>query len=56
MKIQGKKVKATLRMLQHAQLVSGNFSQTCRFFGVSRALFYIWNQRYEENGLTGVRD
>jgi len=30
--IQARKVKAKLRMLQHAQRVSGNVSQTCRFF------------------------
>jgi transposase len=36
--------------------VSGNVSQTCRFFGVSTALFYIWKKRYEKNGLAGVRD
>jgi len=45
--IQARKVKARLRMLQHAQRVSGNVSQTCRFFGVSRALFYIWKERKE---------
>lgn len=54
--IQARKVKARLRMLQHAQRVSGNVSQTCRFFGVSRALFYIWKKRYEEHGLAGLRD
>jgi hypothetical protein len=37
--VQARKVKARLRMLQHAQRVSGNVSQTCRFFGTSRALF-----------------
>ncbi len=52
--IQARKLKARLRMLQHAQRVSGNVSQTCRFFGVSRALFYIWKKRYEKNGLTGL--
>ena len=31
--VQARKVKARLRMLQHAQRVSGNVSQTCRFFG-----------------------
>jgi hypothetical protein len=31
--IQAKKVKARLRMLEQAQRVSGNVSQTCRFFG-----------------------
>ncbi|PYT57939.1 MAG: hypothetical protein DMG35_19205, partial [Acidobacteria bacterium] len=45
--VQTRKVKARLRMLQHAQRVSGNVSQTCRFFGVSRALFYIWKKRFE---------
>ena len=29
-------MKATLSMLQHAQRISGDVSQTCRFFGVSR--------------------
>jgi transposase InsO family protein len=54
--IQARKVKARLRMLQHAQRVSGNVSQTCRFFGVSRALFYIWKKRYEKDGVAGLRD
>ena len=36
--------------------LSGNVSQTCRFFGVSRALFYIWKKRYEKNGPAGLRD
>jgi hypothetical protein len=31
--IQVRKVQARLRMLKHAQRVSGNVSQTCRFFG-----------------------
>ena len=47
--IQGRKVKVRPRMLQHAQRVSGNICQTRRFFGVSKALFNIWNKRYEEN-------
>src|SRR5215475_5081433 len=54
--LQVRKVKTRLRMLQHAQRVSGNVSQTCRFFGVSRALFYIWKKRYEKSGLAGLRD
>jgi hypothetical protein len=37
--IQARKVEARLRTPQHAQRVSGNVSQACRFFGVSRALF-----------------
>jgi transposase InsO family protein len=54
--IQARKVKSMLRMLQHAQRVSSNISQTCRSFGVFRALFYIWKKRYEKNGLAGQRD
>src|SRR5713101_1507491 len=54
--IQARKVKARLRMLQHAQRLSGNVSQTCRFFGVSRSLYYIWKKRFEKKGLDGLRD
>ncbi len=36
-----RKVKASLRMLQHVQRVSSNVSHTCWFIGASRALFYI---------------
>jgi transposase InsO family protein len=54
--IQARKVKARFRMLQHAKRLSGNVSQTCRFFGVSRALYYIWKKRHEKNGLAGLRD
>jgi len=54
--IQARKVKARLRMLQHAQRLSGNVSQTCRFFGVSRSLYYIWKKRFEQKGLAGLRD
>ena len=38
-----------LRMPQRAQRVSGNVSHTCRFFGVSRSLYYIWKERCEKN-------
>lgn len=49
-------MKARLRMLQHAQRLSGNVSQTCSFFGVSRSLYYIWKKRLEQKGLAGLRD
>ena len=54
--IQARKVKARLRMLQPALRLNGNVSQTCRFFGVSRTLFYNWKQRYEKHGIAGLRD
>jgi hypothetical protein len=36
--IRGRKVKAKQRMLQYAQRVSGNVSQTCLFFAPLRCL------------------
>ena len=46
---------ARLRKLQYVQTVSSNISQICRFFGVSRALFYTWKERYEKNVLAALR-
>ncbi len=43
-------------MLQHAQEVTGNVSQTCRYYGISRQTFYKWLRRYEEKGVEGLRD
>ena len=37
---------ARLRVLQHFEQVSRNISRTCRFFGISRTLFYEWRRRY----------
>jgi hypothetical protein len=43
-------------MLQHAQRSNVNASQTCRFFGVSQALCYIWKQRFENHAVADLRD
>jgi hypothetical protein len=53
--IQARKVRAELRM-HHARRLSDNVNQICRFFGVSRALFYIRKNRFEKDGLAGFRD
>jgi len=53
---QARKAKTRLRMLQHAERISHNLSQTCRFFGVSRSQFYIWQRRFEKKGVEGLRD
>jgi transposase-like protein len=37
---QTRKARARLRMIQHYEQMTRNASQTCRFFGVSRAQFY----------------
>jgi hypothetical protein len=45
-----------LAIIRHAQEVSGNVSLTCRYYGVSRQVFYKWLRRYEEQGVEGLRD
>ena len=49
-------VNHRLSVLQHAVEVTGNVSQTCRYYGISRQTFYKWLRRYEEQGLEGLRD
>ncbi len=44
-----------LAIIRHAQEVSGNVALTCRYFGISRTLFYTWLRRYDELGLEGLR-
>lgn len=53
---QARKVKTRFRMLQHAQKISHNVSQTCRFCGISRAQSISWLRRFEKNGMEGLRD
>ena len=45
-----------LSIIRHAEEVTGNVSQTCRYFGITRQTFYIWLRRFEEKGLEGLRD
>lgn len=45
-----------LAILRHAEEVSGSVAKTCRYYGISRQLFYKWRRRYEEEGLSGLRD
>jgi transposase InsO family protein len=35
--------------------VTGNVALTCRYYGVSRTLFYTWRRRYKELGIDGLR-
>ncbi len=53
---QDRKARARVRVLHHCEQVTRNVSQTCRFFGISRSLFYIWRDRYRQDGLAGLRD
>ncbi len=43
-------------VLEHAEEVTGNVAQTCRYFGITRPTFYKWRNRYEDQGLQGLRD
>jgi transposase InsO family protein len=54
--MQRRVVAHRLAVLQHAAEVTGNVSRTCRYYGISRATFYKWFRRYEEQGEQGLRD
>ena len=45
-----------LAIIRHAQEVTGNVSMICRYYGITRQVFYKWLRRYEEQGLEGLRD
>jgi transposase InsO family protein len=53
---QQRKIRHRLAVLRHAAEVTGNVSQTCRYYGISRPTFYKWVERYEELGEEGLRD
>ncbi|MFL6098590.1 MAG: IS481 family transposase [Actinomycetales bacterium] len=50
-----REVRHRLAVLQHAEEVTGNVSMTCRYFGISRQVFYTWRRRYDELGVEGLR-
>jgi transposase InsO family protein len=45
-----------LAIIKHAQEVTGNVAMTCRYYGISRQVFYRRYRRYQEEGLAGLRD
>lgn len=45
-----------LAIIRHAQEVTGNMSKTCRYYGITRQVYYKWLRRYEEGGLEALRD
>src|SRR2546423_6044361 len=42
-----------LRVLEHAQ-ATGNVSETCRVFGISRTRFYEWRAKAQAYGLEAL--
>lgn len=46
-------IRRKLKILNHAK-ASGNISKTCRYFGISREIFYRWKRSYEAKGEVGL--
>src|SRR5215207_6683036 len=44
-----------LAIIRHAEEVTGNVALTCRYYGISRTLYYAWRRRHEELGIEGLR-
>ena len=42
-----------LSIIRHAREVTGNVAMTCRYYGISRQVFYICYRRCETEGLAG---
>ena len=49
-------VARRLAILRHAEEITGNVAKTCRYYGISRQLFYVWKRRFDAEGLDGLRD
>ena len=45
-----------LGIIRHALEVTKNVAKTCRYYGISRAAFYRWYERYQQEGESGLRD
>jgi len=45
-----------LAIIRHAQELTGNVAKTCRYYGISRQVYYKWLRRYEDGGLEALRD
>src|SRR6478672_2475718 len=49
-----REVRRRLAIIQHAEEVTGNVSMTCRYYGISRTVYYRWLRRYQEHGVEGA--
>ncbi|WP_219420667.1 helix-turn-helix domain-containing protein [Pseudonocardia nigra] len=45
--LQDRQVRRRLAVLRHAEEVTGNVAQTCRYYGISRQCYYTWLRRLE---------
>ena len=51
-----REVRRRLAIIHHAEEVTGNVAMTCRYYGISRQVYYRWLRRYQEQGIDGLRD
>jgi transposase len=51
-----RQVRRRLAILRHAEEVTGNVAMTCRYYGISRQLFYTWQRRFDADGPDGLKD
>ncbi len=48
-----RRVNRRLAVMQHAEEVSGSVAATCRYYGISRTVFYKWAQTSRARGTRG---
>ncbi len=48
-----REINHKLKILKYAK-ETRNISKTCRYFGISRQVFYKWKRRYDEYGEEGL--
>jgi Helix-turn-helix domain len=41
-------VRRRLAVLRHVEEITGNVAMTCRYFGISRRLCYVWLRQYRD--------
>jgi transposase len=48
--------KWRLGVLHHVEEITHNVAKTCRYYGIARGSYYEWYNRYQKEGLEGLRD
>ena len=48
-----REIRRKRRILEHAR-ETGNIIKTCRYFGLSRSTFYLWERAYDAAGEQGL--
>jgi transposase-like protein len=43
-------------ILRHVEEVTNNVAKTCRYYGVSRTVYYRWLEKYQKYGEEGLLD